>query len=163
MLINLGYSEEEADYILEIRVPPAQTRRIIKERDLTKAEIVKGVKNEFLTFEDGTAMLVDLGYDTAEAEYILIINVEALTGSPHTWSEFQEIVNKGRAAVRQPVKELPEGIQKLEKDIQKQTKIRETAVKAKKTREELIEIDNVLNPLKRQHKQIVREYRKVKK
>ena len=68
MLINLGYSEEEADYILEIRVPPAQTRRIIKERDLTKAEIVKGVKKELLTFDDGVAMLIDLGYNQAEAE-----------------------------------------------------------------------------------------------
>ena len=160
MLINLGYSEDEADYILNIRVPPAQTRRIIKERDLTKAEIVKGVKKEILTFDEGRDMLIDLGYDTNEATFILDISVEVLAGSPSTWSEFQRLVNEGRAATRQPVKEIDPGILQLEKQIMQLEKKITRAKGNKKTKKPDIELTQELKTLKARLSRLIKQRRR---
>ncbi|GAH72363.1 unnamed protein product, partial [marine sediment metagenome] len=87
MLMKLGYDAVEAQYILDIRIPPIKPAAMAKERDLTKAEIVKGVKKEIITWDQGSFMLINMGYDEDEADFILAINIEALSGSPETWSE----------------------------------------------------------------------------
>jgi len=48
--------------------------RIAREKDLTKLDITKAFKTEFITFEDGVGLLMDIGYDQNEAELILLIN-----------------------------------------------------------------------------------------
>ena len=50
MLMNLGYDATEAQYIIDIRIPPIKPAALKKERDLTKAEIVKGVKKEIISY-----------------------------------------------------------------------------------------------------------------
>ena len=160
MLMKLGYSKEEAQYIIDIRVPPKKPDKLKPERDLTKTEIVKGVKKEILTWDQGIQMLYEMGYDMDEAEFILAINIEALTGSPETWSEMQNIVNKGRKAQGLPVKEISSGIKDIEGNIKKYTQERKEAEEAKKPREKIISIDNKILPLKRQHKQLVEQYQK---
>lgn len=160
MLMKLGYDQTEAQYILDIRVPPKKPEKMKPERDLTKAEIVKGVKKEIITWAQGAFMLTDMGYDSDEADFILAINVEALAGSPETWSEMQDIVNKGRKAQGLPVKEIPSGIRDIEGKLKEYAKERIEAVEAKKPRQEIISIDNKILPLKRQHQQLVEQYQK---
>lgn len=160
MLMKLGYDKTEAQYIIDIRVPPKKPEKLRVERDLTKAEIVKGVKKEILSWAQGAAMLFDMGYDVDEADFILAINIEALTGSPETWSEMQDIINKGRRALHRPVKEIPSGIKDIEVGIKKYTQERKEAVEAKKPRQDIIDIDNKILPLKRQHRQLVEQYQK---
>lgn len=56
--------------------------RTSAEKDLTKAEIIKGVKNGIIEWEEGVGQLVNLGYDQDEATYLLAINVEVVEGVP---------------------------------------------------------------------------------
>ena len=49
--------------------------RVVKERDLTKSEIYRGVKKGVITRSEGMAFLQDMNYDEYEAWFILAINV----------------------------------------------------------------------------------------
>lgn len=158
MLMKLGYTLEEADYIIDIRVPPLAPVKLKEERDLTKSEIVKGVKKEVITELQGEQMLQDLGYDAYEAGFILAIHLEALAGSPETWSEMQAIVNKERKALGRTVKEIPKDVLATEKDIKKIQAERVKAVEAKKPRQDIVNIDKRLKPLELHHKKLVEAY-----
>lgn len=160
MLMKLGYDETEAKYILEIRVPPKKPEKMKPERDLTKAEIVKGVKKEIITWDQGAIMLVDMGYDSDEADFILAINVEALAGSPETWSEMQDIVNKGRRAMHRPVKEIPSGIRDIEGKLEELHQRELKGIEEKETKDFFAALEKQRGPLKRQHKQLVEAYQK---
>ena len=105
-------------------------------------------------------MLEDMGYDNAEAWYIIDINVEAAKGSPESWTEFQRIINRDRAARGQAVKEIPAEIKTLEVRIKD---LEAKLAEIKDDKEHHIEREAVktkLNPLKRQHAEAVRRYRK---
>jgi len=159
MIEKLGYTTDEANYILDLRVLPVHTARIIKERDLTKAELVKGVKKGIITDVQAVQMLQDMGYDLAESEYIIDINVEAALGSPASWSEFQRIINRDRKARGQVVKPIPAEIATLESQIKVLEQSLTKATEEKQTHPELEAIRTKLNPLKRQHNEAVRRYR----
>ncbi|GAF77808.1 unnamed protein product, partial [marine sediment metagenome] len=160
MIEKLGYSTDEANYILDLRVLPVHTERIIKERDLTKSELVKGVQKGVITDVQAVSMLEDMGYDNAEAWYIIDINVEALAGSPESWSDFQRIINRDRAARGQVVKEIPPEIATMEGKIKVLKQSLTKAEAEKKPRQELEAIKTLLHPAERQHAEAVRRYRK---
>ena len=50
--------------------------RIAAQKDLTAAEIIKGVKKNILTWDEGVSQLMALGYDEVEADYKMAIDVE---------------------------------------------------------------------------------------
>jgi hypothetical protein len=158
-LLNAGMPSDRVEEYLQKFIKDTGEERTQRERDLTKAEVVKGVKKGLISWDEGIAMLVDLGYSEAEADYILTINIEAGGGSPETWSEFQAIVNKRRSAVRVPVKEIPEEIRVLEAQITKYEKVRKLAQEAGEDREFFAELDRRVNPLKRDLRRAVKKFR----
>lgn len=158
--IDAGMYPDRAEELMQKIVKANGEERTATERDLTKAEIVKGVKKGLLTAEDGVEMLMDLGYSEDEAWYIITINVEASSGSPEAWSEFQDIVNKRRKSQGLSVKEIPDTIKDLEQKITKYEKIREEGKQDEQPNEFFIELDKRVNPLKRQLKRSIRAYRK---
>ena len=81
-LIRTGLSKEAVDNLMMITIKYSGGDRTVSEKDLTKAEIVKGVKNLVLTPIEGIQLLQNLGYDAGEAEYILIINKVIAAGDP---------------------------------------------------------------------------------
>jgi len=160
MLQKLGYDKTEAQYIIDIRVPAKKPEKLVVERDLTKAEIVKGVKKEIISWDQGKNMLMDEGYDEWESDYILAINVEALSGSPETWSAMQDIVNKSLRARSLPVKEIPSGIKELENKLKEYSTIEAKAKEEGETRDFFIALEKQRGPMKRQHRQLVEQYQK---
>ena len=99
-LIGLGMPPSRVEEMIQQKIEPEAPARTAKEKDLTKTEIYKGVKKEVITWGEGLELLMDLGYDEEEADYILTINVESLTGSPHNFDEFKAITNKWRKSAR---------------------------------------------------------------
>lgn len=99
--------------------------RIKKEKDLTKAEICKGVKKGVITRDVGRGYLERLGYDEWEARFILNINVEHLTGSPGTNWEFEELVNEYQNALGARHKEVSKVLIELEKEYRADPKNKE--------------------------------------
>lgn len=161
--IDAGMTTDRARELMQKITKATGEDRIAKERDLTKTEIIKGVKKDIITKDDAVELLMDMGYSEDEAVYIILINIEAASGSPETWSQFQEIVNKRRKASGLQVRDIPPHIKELETTIQKYEKIRTEGKEDKQEKQFFIELDKHVNPLKRQHKHLIRQYHKKEK
>lgn len=73
LLMELGYDEDEADYLLSINIPEDQVDTVVKERELTKADILKGLRTEVLTEAEARTKLLDLRYSSADVQLLLDI------------------------------------------------------------------------------------------
>ena len=73
LLIDLGFDEEEADYLLDINIPTDEEDVVVKERELTKSDIKAAVKEQILTLPEATSRLILLRYSPADAEFITSI------------------------------------------------------------------------------------------
>lgn len=74
-LIGYGMTPDRMEELIETKVKTMGAGRTTAERDLTKTDIYKGVKKGILVWAQGVELLVDLGYDPGEADYILRLNV----------------------------------------------------------------------------------------
>ena len=73
LLVDMGYSEDEADYILEINIPLDEEEVVVRQRELTKADILKGLKAEVITRAEAGDKLRELRYSPTDAEFLLTI------------------------------------------------------------------------------------------
>jgi len=74
-LVRLGMPAERVEEFIQSKVEAPRAERTSSERDLTKTDIIKGVKTERISRVEGVELLIDLGYDQDEADYILAINI----------------------------------------------------------------------------------------
>jgi hypothetical protein len=74
-IIAMGLSPERADTLIEEKIKKAAPERVATEKNLTKADIVAGVKKGVITRGEGTELLMDIGYDPVEADYILAVSI----------------------------------------------------------------------------------------
>lgn len=112
--IALGLPEEKADFLLATKVANLDAPlRVIRERDLTKAEIVKGAKKGKITPAEAVELLEDMGYDRFEAIFIIEINIES-EGSPETFSDFKALTQGLRSAEGQKFIRVPDSLRKAE-------------------------------------------------
>ncbi|GAI71210.1 unnamed protein product, partial [marine sediment metagenome] len=73
LLMDLGFDEEEADFLLFINIPRDEEDEVVAQRSLTKADILKGLKTEVITRDEARTRLLDLRYSPADAEFLLKI------------------------------------------------------------------------------------------
>jgi len=71
LLVDIGYKQEQAEFILAAWLPPAVPEPVITSNELSKAEIFAGLKAGPLTTADARTKLVDIGYTAADADYLL--------------------------------------------------------------------------------------------
>jgi len=107
-LVALGMPAARVNELMQTKIKNTQVGRVTTERDLTKTDIIKGVKNEVISWAQGIELLLDLGYSEDEADYILVINISAMTGSPESFAEFKDITTKYKLAVGREAKPMPE-------------------------------------------------------
>jgi hypothetical protein len=74
-IIAMGLSPERADTLIEEKIKKAAPERVATEKNLTKADIISGVKKGVITRGEGTVLLMDIGYDPVEADYILAVSI----------------------------------------------------------------------------------------
>ena len=74
-LTGLGMPAERLEELIQTKIKATEAERTVKEKDLTKTDIIKGVKTEVITRDQGVELLMDLGYEEDEADYILAINI----------------------------------------------------------------------------------------
>lgn len=84
LLTELGYDEDEADFILDVNIPRDEEDIVIKQRELTKADIIKGLKAEIITEALALARLIELRYIPADAEFLLKIFKATITPPAET-------------------------------------------------------------------------------
>lgn len=71
MLISVGVPKERADVFMKRLVKTGQADRMSDERDLTKTDILRMFKNGIFTANETIGFLQDIGYDEAEAAYLV--------------------------------------------------------------------------------------------
>jgi len=73
LLMDLGFEEDEADYLLTINIPPDEEDVVVNQRELTKTDIIKGLKAEVITEQEALDRLLELRYTLLDAEFLLKI------------------------------------------------------------------------------------------
>jgi len=73
LLMDLGYEEDEAVFILATKVPIEDQASVVKTRELTKADILKGLKTAIITEAEAKTKLGELRYRPDDAEFIVKI------------------------------------------------------------------------------------------
>ncbi|MBA7573635.1 hypothetical protein ES708_15433 [subsurface metagenome] len=116
-LKGLKIPEDRINQFIEEKTQPEKAERVTKEKDLTKTEIYKGVKKVLISWEEGLELLMDMGYDEDEADYILAVNVGVLEGSPETYAEFKDITTKYKIATGKEVKPMTEELKKAASEV----------------------------------------------
>ncbi len=71
LVMDVGYDGTEARLILDIEAPADETDAAVKARELTKADILAGLKTRTITLSTARAKLVSSRYVPADADYIL--------------------------------------------------------------------------------------------
>lgn len=129
-LKKIGVSEYEATLLVQKITDEFQIERLTQEKNLTKAEIIKGVKNNVLTTTQGASLLMDLGYDQNEAMYILAINKVVAAGDPEGYWDMRRVTEQLKKARGEKYMEIPDTLIALEKQI-KQMKSQMAELKTK--------------------------------
>jgi len=109
-VIDLKIPEERAKELVMTVVKFDQPERLEDERTLTKAEIVKGVKNEIITVNDGVALLMDIGYEEWEAYYILAIEKVVAVGDPEGYWDMKKVTEAYKKATGKKSKKVPDDL-----------------------------------------------------
>jgi hypothetical protein len=129
-LMALGIKPEVVEKVYRRVVTADKAERTGKERDLTKTEIIKGLKAGIISEADAYEMLQGLGYDRDEAAYLLYIYGVVEKGDPETPLEMRAVVERfkkmrGEKAMEitpemieldKQIKELKERIEKLKSE-----------------------------------------------
>ncbi len=121
-LTGYGMPEARVSELIETKIESTGAERTTNERDLTKTEIYKGVKKELITWGEGIELLMDLGYDEDEADYILSVNVAVEAGSPETYPEFKDLTTKWRKSTRMAAKPVDEQLKQAAAEVVKLTR-----------------------------------------
>lgn len=107
-LVKLGMQESAAIELYQTKIKaPVQQDRVAPERELTKAEIYKGVKQKKLSDLQAIDLIMKMGYDTFEAQYLVETNCHA-TSSPETPLEFEQLVNAYNKSLGKEVESIPQ-------------------------------------------------------
>lgn len=76
-LVAMGMKPDRASTMIEEKIKKAAPERTAGEKNLTKSDIYKGVKQARITRDQGLELLMALGYDADESDYLLDINIPA--------------------------------------------------------------------------------------
>jgi hypothetical protein len=155
--LDLGYDKEKAERMTEWTVRLYKQEKVAPERDLTKAEIIKGVNKGIITHDLGVELLMGLGYDKWEAEYILAINLAAAKGSPDTYPEFLDLVEKYKKAMGLKAVDVPKELIEVAKQITDLKQLIEKEKKKGPDREEVAALVRQLGTLETKYRLMLKK------
>ncbi|MDD4985134.1 MAG: hypothetical protein PHQ43_05005 [Dehalococcoidales bacterium] len=101
LLTDLGYDDYEAQFILDIEIPVDETEAAVKARELTKADILAGLKSETINLDQAREKLLELRYLQADADFILKVYTDSIkppaepAGKSLTKADIVSAVKKG--------------------------------------------------------------------
>jgi len=154
-LRELGIPEPRLTEMAMNFIKAEQPERLRKERDLTKSEIIKGVKSGVITPQQAVYLLMDLGYDEWEAWYLLAIYKVVEAGDPEGYWEMRKIIELQKKARGLPAKEIPDELIILE---QEQRRLKEELDRLRKTgapEEKIAEVANKLTLVENKMRTII--------
>lgn len=114
-LMKMGMSDVDAVLLIQRTQYEYQVSRLATEKELTKAEILKGAKNNILTPAQASSLLQDLGYDENEAMYILAINKVVAASDPEGYWDMRRVTENYKRARGEKYIDIPDELIMLEK------------------------------------------------
>jgi hypothetical protein len=157
-LIDAGLTPVQAQRVAESMKFELSYERLAEERKLTKSEIIKGVKNGVFTFDQGVSLLMDLGYERGEAEYILFINGIVAAGDPAGYYEMRRAVEMMKKAQGKPYVEIPDEVVAQERMIEEQRRKIEEMRRKGVSEEEVASEVGVLAEMEAMLRRLVKRY-----
>jgi len=103
-LMAIRYDSAAANFLVDLTKLTIEPIVDDRQRELTKVDIVKGVKAGIVTPEEGYIMLQDVGYTPEDAQFILAVRAEVEAGSPNTLGELRNKTQAYRASQNQASK-----------------------------------------------------------
>jgi hypothetical protein len=156
-LIKLEMPEYNARLLVKKTYEEYEIDRLSHEKDLTKAEIIKGVKNQVLTPSQGAELLQGIGYDDSESWYILAINKVVEAGDPDGYWEMRKVTEAYKKAKGEKALDIPDELLMLEKQLKEvQSKLNELK-KQPEREEEIKDLALSLIPIEQRIAEIVRK------
>jgi hypothetical protein len=117
MLLQLRYAAVDVEFLLKLYDAQIKPPTEVKLLEASKADIVLGVKKGLITQSEGHAMLLDLGYAPAAADFILTVQTTESPFSPVNFDEFKDRTQKWRLAAGMEGKPMTEEIKRLGADV----------------------------------------------
>ena len=121
-LLELRYLPDDARFILSIYQatvkPPAEARQ----REASKADIVKAVKTGLITPEEAYLMLQDIGFTPEASQFILMVQAESSPFSPMSYNEFKDLTQKYRVVAGRGDKPMSEELKAAAAEVVKLTR-----------------------------------------
>jgi len=156
-LMKFEVPEYNARLLVKKTYEELQIDRLSHEKDLTKAEIIKGVKNQVLTPSQGAELLQGIGYDENEAWYILAINKVVSAGDPDGYWEMRRVTETYKKARGEKALDIPDELIMLERQL-KEAKAKLDELKKTPEREEEIKALSLkLIPIEQRMAEIVKK------
>ncbi len=135
-----GIPQKRIDDIMMTIVKNNKAERTYKERDLTKAEIIKGAKNNVFTTAQAVELLQNLGYSETEANYLLAINKIIAINDPKGYWDMKQATELYKKSQGLPSVDVPDELITLEE----QWKKKRTELKsAKEHPEDAVKVGSV--------------------
>lgn len=151
----LGMDEYDAINLTKRMQYEYQVSRLATEKELTKAEILKGAKNNVLTVNQASNLLQDIGYDQSEAYYLLAINKVVEAGDPEGYWDMRRVTENYKKARGELYIDIPDELIMLEKQ-QKQYKTQlNEANKHPEKEQEISDLTQKLGGIESAMKQII--------
>jgi hypothetical protein len=154
-LMSIRYSEDDANFLLSLTNATLEKIEEVKERNLTKADIIKGVKNGVISQEEGYTMLINIGYSDEDSNFILSVNPTTTAGSPDTFNEFLAMTQSYKASLGLPTKEVTPDIIQAERDVKTAQAALKTGTDAKAKVKRIRELELAVEQAKQRYSQLV--------
>jgi hypothetical protein len=152
---GLGMEEDAADTLAYQIVRELQIDRVSAEKDLTKAEIIKGVKSNILTAYQGAGLLQDIGYDESEAWYILAINKVIEVGDPEGYWDMRRVTETYRKSRGEKAVDIPDELIVLERQLKEARAKVDELRKSPEREEEIKEAVLALSSIEQRMRELV--------
>ena len=156
-LRKIGVPEERITELVEITLKADKPERLAPERDLTKSEIIKGVRKKIITLAQGKELLMRIGYDEFESEYLLAVHLGVGAGSPESYLEFRKWVELYRKGIGIEYKEITPELLEQEKLVESLRKKIEEMRKAKIREEEVALIEAELGIQEARYREMLKK------
>ena len=134
-LKELEIPEDRIQQFIEEKIKPEKPARTAAERDLTRADFIKGIKKGVITVEEGKELIMNMGYDAEETDFIIAVHVETEGGSPANFAEYKRLAQLWRYSQGLPTERKPEEIKaaeiKLAEEYPRKRKLTEEELKVK--------------------------------
>ena len=110
----IGIPEKRVNEMMLSIVKNTKAERTAPEKDLTKAEIIKGAKNNVFTIAQAVELLENLGYSEDEANYLLAINKIIAIQDPRGYWDIRQATELYKKAQGIPSIDIPNELIELE-------------------------------------------------